>query len=74
MPSLVWASSFLLLAIIGSTVGCFDLIGMPVAVELKTGLFALVALLLGSGVLLLAVSPPAKPDDRVETLLDFHHE
>ncbi len=58
MSSLVWASVFLLLVFLGSMVGCFAIIGMPIALGVQVGLYGAGFLLVGFGCLLLATSSP----------------
>ena len=61
MQILVWAGMFLLLAVVGSTVGVAGMIGMPIATEVQTGVFVMAALVAGSGIALLILSRRATP-------------
>ncbi|NOT40011.1 MAG: hypothetical protein HOP13_05920 [Alphaproteobacteria bacterium] len=56
MPSLVWASVFLFLVMLGFVVGCAGMIGMPIAAEVHIALFGGAFLLAGFGWLLFVAS------------------
>jgi hypothetical protein len=71
VPSLVWASVFLLLVLLGSVIGCFGMIGMPISVEMQVGLYGAGLLLAGFGWLLLAASSP--DDSRAAASSAFNH-
>lgn len=73
MQILVWAGMFLLLAVVGSTVGIVGMIGLPIAAGVQVGVFAMAALVVGSGIALLRVSTPATPTGEEETSSHFHH-
>lgn len=71
MPSLVWASVFLLLVFLGSMVGCFAIIGMPIALGVQVGLYGAGFILAGFGCLLLAASAPV--DNKAASSSAFLH-
>jgi hypothetical protein len=56
MQILVWAGMFLLLAVAGSTITLAGMVGMPIADGVQVGLFAMAALVIGSGIVLLAAA------------------
>lgn len=70
MPSLVWASVFLMLVLLGFAVGCAGMIGMPISLEVQIGLFGAGFLLAGFGWLLFAAS---SNDRLAKTSSAFHH-
>lgn len=59
MPSIVWTSLCLLFAVLLSAVGCAGIIGMPIAAEVETVLYAAGLFLAGFGWLLFADVPSA---------------
>lgn len=61
MPNLLWAGSFLLVTIIGLTLGCVGFIGLPISEIVQAGVIALAILVAVWGVVLVIVSPPAAP-------------
>jgi hypothetical protein len=70
VPSVVWASVFLLLVLLGSIVGCFGMIGMPISAEVQVGLLGGAVLLAGFGWLLLVASPNGGAENPASA---FHH-
>ena len=61
MQGLVWAVSFLLVTIIGLTLGCAGFIGMPISVPVQAAVVAMAVLVVASGVAILTTLPPAAP-------------
>ncbi len=56
MASIMWASVFLVFIVIGASVICFSMMGMPIAAEIKAGLTAMAVLLVVSGAIVPALS------------------
>ncbi len=52
MASVVWASMFLLLSLAGSLIALAAMIGTPISVDIQSGVLALAALVVGSGIAL----------------------
>jgi hypothetical protein len=52
MAALVWTFLFMLLSVAGSTIGLVAMIGMPIAPDIQSDVWALAVLVLGSGVVL----------------------
>jgi hypothetical protein len=63
MASLVWAFMFLLLSVAGSTIALVAMIGLPIPIDIQNDVFALAALVVGSGIVLTLVSSPVTSRD-----------
>ncbi len=65
MQSLLWAGMFLLVTIVGLTLGCVGFIGMPISEIVQAGVIAMAILVAVSGLALVIASPPATPNHPV---------
>ncbi len=61
MQILVWAGTFLLLAVVGSMVSIAGMIGMPIADGVQAGVMVMAVLVLGSGLALVTAARRAAP-------------
>ena len=60
MWTFVWASMFLLLAIVGSTVALIGMGGMPISGAVQVAFFIMLVLVAGSGISLLGARMSAR--------------
>ena len=56
MAPLVWAFMFLLLSVAGSMIALAAMIGMPIPIDVQYDVFAMAALVVGSGIVLTLTS------------------
>jgi energy-converting hydrogenase Eha subunit H len=68
MEILVWAGMFLMLAVAGSLVALFSMVGMPIGSDLQTALLVLAALVGGTGMAVFLAAPTLTPRQNVDWL------
>jgi len=68
MEFLLWAGMFLMLAVAGSMVTLFGMVGVPIGSDLQAALFVLAALVGGTGMAVFLAEPSPAPRQNVDWL------
>lgn len=68
MEFLVWAGMFLLLAVVGSMVTLFGIVGVPIGSDLQAALLVLTALVGVTGMAVFVAAPNLTPRQNVDWL------